>query len=387
MTIMLSKGDSTSKQWEVREMRNIDIDKAVERIEQGDAWEETDEVVRVSVKKRLNVLVVTPAFDRSMPFADEECLRRIGLVSPKINVKDGAALAVAELRGDNSGKEKLDALLAWTDVIFGFIVPGNIITRAPKLKWVQMTSAGVDRLRDTEIWRSRVTITGVSGIHATPIGEFVLGLMLMFAKGAPLSFQMKQKREWTRFMPTVLRSKTVGIIGQGHIGSEVARLSKAFGMKVIATRRSARQASKARYVDMLLPREQMRQLLAESDYVVLSVPLTNETYRIIGEAELKAMKPTAYLINIGRGNLVDEEALIRALDEKRIAGAGLDVTATEPLPTESLLWDFDNVILSPHVAGGMEDYMMRATELFCENLRRYLNGKKLLNVIDRKKGY
>jgi D-2-hydroxyacid dehydrogenase (NADP+) len=120
---------------------------------------------------------------------------------------------------------------------------------------------------------------------------------------------------------------------------------------------------------------------------VLSVPLTNETYRIIGEAELKAMKPTAYLINIGRGNLVDEEALIRALDEKRIAGAGLDVTATEPLPAESRLWDFDNVILSPHVAGGMEDYMMQATELFCENLGRYLNGKKLLNVIDRKKGY
>jgi phosphoglycerate dehydrogenase-like enzyme len=131
----------------------------------------------------------------------------------------------------------------------------------------------------------------------------------------------------------------------------------------------------------------MRQLLSESDFVVLSVPLTNETYRIIGEAELKAMKPTAYLINIGRGNLVDEEALIRALDEKRIGGAGLDVTATEPLPTESRLWDFDNVILSPHVAGGMEDYMMQATELFCENLRRYLNGKKLLNVIDRKKGY
>jgi len=335
----------------------------------------------------LNVLVVTPAFDRSMPFADEECLRRIGLVSPKINVKDGAALAVAELRGDNSGKEKLDALLAWTDVIFGFIVPGNIIARAPKLKWVQMTSAGVDRLRDTEIWRSRVTITGVSGIHATPIGEFVLGLMLMFAKGAPLCFQMKQKRQWQRYMPHALRSKTLGIIGLGHIGSEVARLSKAFGMRVVATRRSAKQAGKAKNVDMLLPQKKMRQLLAESDYVVLTLPLTPETHHIIGEAELKAMKSSAYIINIGRGRLIDEEALIRALDEKWIAGAGLDVTATEPLPKESRLWDFDNVILSPHVAGGMEDYMMRATELFCENLRRYLNGKRLRNVIDRKKGY
>lgn len=335
----------------------------------------------------LNVLVVTPAFDRSMPHADDENLRLIRAVSPKINVNDASALASAEFRGDNSQKEKFDALLAEADVIFGLMLPRDILARTPRLKWLQMMSAGVDRLRNTEIWQSRVTITGVSGIHATPIGEFVLGLMLMFAKGAPLCFQMKQKREWQRFRPTLLRAKTVGIIGLGSIGREVARLSKAFGMRVIATRRSARQAGKARYVDTLLPREQMPRLLAGSDFVVLAVPLTDETYQIIGEAELKAMKPTAYLINIGRGNLVDEAALIRALDEKRIAGAGLDVTATEPLPRESRLWDFDNVILSPHIAGGMEDYMIRATELFCENLRRYLSGKKLLNVIDRKKGY
>jgi len=335
----------------------------------------------------LNVLVVTPAFDRSMPHADEECLRMIKSVSSQISVKDGAALTVAELRGYFSGKEKLDALLAETDIIFGFIAPPNTITRAPRLKWIQVTSAGVDRWRDTDTWKSRIILTGVSGIHATPIGEFVLGLMLMFAKGAPLSFQMKQKRQWQRYAPRVLRSKTVGIIGLGHIGSEVARLSKAFGMRVIATRRSAKQPGKARYVDTLLPAERMPQLLAESDYVVLCLPLTPETHHIIGQAELKAMKPSAYIINIGRGRLIDEAALIRALDEKRIAGAGLDVTETEPLPSESRLWDFDNVILSPHVAGGMEDYMMRATELFCENLRRYLNGKKLLNVINRKKGY
>lgn len=131
----------------------------------------------------------------------------------------------------------------------------------------------------------------------------------------------------------------------------------------------------------------MRQMLSESDYVVLSVPLTADTQHIIGEQELQAMKPTAFLINIGRGTLIDEEALIHALEKKCIAGAGLDVTYTEPLPRKSRLWDFDNVILSPHISGGMEDYMLRATELFCSNLRRYLNGKKLLNVIDRKRGY
>jgi phosphoglycerate dehydrogenase-like enzyme len=131
----------------------------------------------------------------------------------------------------------------------------------------------------------------------------------------------------------------------------------------------------------------MPSLLAESDFIVICVPHTPETHHLVGEKELGMMKPTAYLINIARGGIIDEEALIRALDEKRIAGAGLDVTAREPLPPESRLWDFDNVILSPHVAGGMEEYVTRATELFCENLRRYLTGKKLRNIIDRKRGY
>ncbi len=337
--------------------------------------------------KSLKIVVVTPAFDKTLPTAGKETLRQIGLVSPGINVTDASSLVAAEFRGDQSGKENLDAILAEADVIYGLIPPQNLLARAPRLKWIQMMSAGVDRLRDTEIWRSPLTITGVSGIHATPIGEFVLGLMLMFAKGAPRSFQMKQKREWRRYLPTVLRGKTVGIVGAGHIGGEVARLSKAFGMKVIATRRSARESDRARYIDKLLPSTQLPSLLKEADFVVIAVPYTPETRHLIGEKELGVMKPTAYIINIARGGIIDEEALIKALDEKRIAGAGLDVTAKEPLPAESRLWDMDNVILSPHISGGMEEYMTRATGLFCENLKRYLAGKRLHNVIDRKKGY
>jgi len=337
--------------------------------------------------KSLNVLVIAPAFDRSLPHANEEDLRRIALAGPGINVWDASELAVAEYRGDSTAREKLDAMLAETEVIYGLILPQNLLTRAPRLKWVQTMSAGVDRFARMDIWQSPVTITGVSGIHATPIGEFVLELMLMFAKGAPLCFQMKQKHEWKRFTPSVLRGKTVGIVGLGSIGREVARLSQAFGMRVVANRRSATQSKRARYVDMLLPAGQLNELISESDYVVVATPLTPETRGLIGEKELRAMKPSAYIINIGRGGLVDEEALIRALNENRIAGAGLDVVATEPLPPESPLWDFDNVILSPHVAGGMEDYMERATEVFCENLSRYLSGKKLLNVIDKKRGY
>jgi phosphoglycerate dehydrogenase-like enzyme len=337
----------------------------------------------------LTIVVVTPAFDKSLPHSDNENIRRIAEVSPKIRVMDASAMMMAEHRGDNSEKESLDNMLAEADVIFGFglMLPKDLLSRAPKLKWLQLMSAGADRLRDTEIWQSNVTITGVSGINASAIGEFVLGFMFMFAKGMPLCFQMKQKRELQRYTPHLLHDKTVGIVGLGHIGSEVARLSKAFGMKVIATRRSVRKGGKAKNVDLMLPQTQMREMLSKSDYVVLSVPLTPETRHIIGEAELWSMKPDSHIINVGRGGLIDEEALIRALDEKKIAGAGLDVTATEPLPKNSRLWNMDNVILSPHVSGGMEDYMGQATELFSDNIHRYLEGKKLRNVVDRKKGY
>jgi phosphoglycerate dehydrogenase-like enzyme len=337
--------------------------------------------------KPINVVVVTPAFDKSLPRATPETLRQISLVSPDITVSDASALVAAEFRGDDSASEKLNTILTRADVIYGLIPPRDLLKRAPRLKWVQMMSAGVDRLRDTEIWRSGIIITGVSGIHATPIGEFVLELMLMFAKGAPLCSLQKQQREWRRFLPTVLRGKTVGIVGLGHIGREVARLSKAFGMKVIATRRSVKKEGRARYVDLLLPARELPSLLKDSDFVVICTPHTPETHHLISEREFSLMKPTAYIINIARGGIIDEAALIKALDEKRIAGAGLDVVEKEPLPPASRLWDFPNVILSPHVAGGHEDYMVRATALFCENLKRYLAGKRLLNVINREKGY
>jgi len=137
----------------------------------------------------------------------------------------------------------------------------------------------------------------------------------------------------------------------------------------------------------LMPRGQLPELLAESDFVVLSLPATPETNKLIGEKELRSMKSTAYLINIARGSVVDEDALIRALDENWIAGAGLDTFAAEPLPRESRLWELPNVIFSPHVAGRLETYDELVTELFCKNLRRYLDGKKLLNLVDKKKGY
>jgi D-2-hydroxyacid dehydrogenase (NADP+) len=327
----------------------------------------------------INLLVTTAL--------NEASLKQIKRISTKIKLTDISGLAQFEKKGDAAAKKQLDALLGEAEIIYGFRLPENLIARAPKLRWFQTMSAGVDRFLTAEFRRSSVVLTSVSGIHATPISEFVLSLMLMFAKKAPLAFQQKQQKQWQPFLAATLRSKTVGVVGLGHIGREVARLARAFGMRVVATRRSARKAQRARYVDRLYPPGQLKQLLSESDYVVLTLPLTSETYRIIGEAELHSMKQTAYLINVARGGLVDEAALVRAIEDKRIAGAGLDVFATEPLPADSPMWSFPNVIISPHIAGGMEDYVARATAVFCENLRRYLSGRRLINIVDKKKGY
>jgi phosphoglycerate dehydrogenase-like enzyme len=316
-----------------------------------------------------------------------ELLRQIVSVSPKIKVTDASNLFRGELKGDAAAKAKLDALLAKAEVIYGLRLPQDVLTRAPKLKWIQVMSAGVDRFLDIDMIDSPVTLTNVSGIHAIPISEFVIGLMLMFVKQAPFCFQLKCEKKWERFTPEALNSKTVGIVGLGSIGREVARLAKAFGMRVMATRRSARQVGRARYVDIMLPPEQLNRLLVESDFVVLAVPFTPETSNLIGRKELRRMRPTACLINIARGGIVDESALVRALEECWIAGAGLDVFATEPLPSDSRLWELPNVIFSPHIAGGMGDYVAHATEIFAENLKRYLAGKRLFNVVDKKRGY
>ncbi len=336
--------------------------------------------------KTLNIVAVISAARRDDPQLGNPLIEQIRQVDPSIRVTDASALVAGERQGDAESIKKLDALLAEAEVIAGFAPPQNILKRAPKLKWVQLMSAGADGLARTEIWQSDITITGVSGIHATPISEYVLGMMLLFVKKSAHYLRMKEKHQVQRITPQLLRGQTVGIIALGHIGREVARLAKAFGMRVLAVD-ELRGTKPARNVDKMLPANQLRQMLADSDFVVSCVPLTPTTSKLIGEKELRSMKPTAYLINISRGGIVDEDALIQALDEKWIAGAALDVPVIEPLPPTSRLWDFDNVILTPHISGAQEDYLVLATELFCENIKRYLKGKKLMNVIIRKRGY
>ncbi len=334
-------------------------------------------------EKAVNVLITRPL--EIWKHIGEESLSQIESVSPLLKIKDISDLTYAERCGDFSSKEKLDALLAEAEVLFGFPPPKNIIARAPKLKWIHLPLAGVESVMVPEIINSSVIVTNSRGIHGTQVSELVFMFMLMLAKQASLIFRLKQEKRWHVFIPGLLYSKTVAVLGLGSIGKEVARLAKAFRMRVVAVK--AHTSTGFRYADVILAPGQLKEALSQADYVVNALPFTPETDKIIGEAELRAMKPSAYFINVGRGRTVDEEALIRALEEKWIAGAGLDTLAKEPLPPDSKLWDLPNVIITSHIAGQRADYDVLATKLFCENLKRYINGKRLLNIIDKKAGH
>jgi phosphoglycerate dehydrogenase-like enzyme len=188
-------------------------------------------------------------------------------------------------------------------------------------------------------------------------------------------------------MTQELYGKTLGVVGLGAIGKEVSRLARAFGMRVIATKRSAVDSEASAFADEVLPASKLPYLLGESDYVVLSLAATEETRGYISSAELRLMKPTAMLINISRGYVVDTDALAQALKEGWIAGAALDVASPEPLPAEHELWRMPNVFISPHMSSATDLYMERLTDLFCDNLRRYISGQPMLNVYERSLGY
>jgi D-2-hydroxyacid dehydrogenase (NADP+) len=327
---------------------------------------------------------------------EEGYRRQIAAVDPRIRVFYAAEQIAAETkrpRGpidqapDEGADVELDSLLREAEVIYGLRFPQNILERAPRLKWVQTSSAGVDTLLETKLWQSDVILTTTSGIHIIPMREHVLGIMLMFVRHAPIYFVNKQRKVWKQDLPDQLYGKTLGVVGLGKVGEGIARAAKAFDMRVVATRRHLTEHETSPVADALYPSDKLLEMLGESDFVVVTVALTEETRKLIGERELRAMKPTAYIINIARGSVIDEAALTKALKEKWIAGAGLDVFEKEPLPQNSELWTLPNVIITPHVAGLMPDYNARAMEVFCENLRRYLAGQPLINVIDRARGY
>lgn len=259
------------------------------------------------------------------------------------------------------------------------------ILELPTLRWVQTISAGVDAAVIAALRDRDVVLTNASGIFDRPIAETVLTYILMALKRMPEYAALQRERRWRKLAHREAGGLTVGIVGLGSIGSEVARLCRALGMRVVALRRHPDRG--AAPVDALWPPERLDDLLAEADFVVLAVPLTPETEGLIGAAQLRRMRPEAWLINIARGAIVDEPALIQALQEGWIAGAALDVFATEPLPPESPLWSLPNVILTPHQSWSTPHLQEREAALFLDNLRRYLNGEPLLNVVDKQRGY
>jgi phosphoglycerate dehydrogenase-like enzyme len=290
--------------------------------------------------------------------------------------------------------EELVAHAEDVEVICGFWLPKNIRQLARRLRWLQFAGAGVDGLRDTGLLdpASGVIVTTASGIHASTIGEYVFGSMIMFNRSWPELVRLQDRHiwgntAWYHLRTLELYGQTLGIIGVGHIGRYVARLGRAFGMRVLGVRRSARGGEQDQEVERYYAFSQLREMLPLCDYVVIATPLTPETERLIGEPELRAMRRTAYLVNVARGRVIDEQALIRALREGWIAGAGLDVTEREPLPQDSPLYSLPNVILTPHISGESVHYGARLASLFAENLQRYRRGEPLRNRYDPQRGY
>ncbi|MEW6547813.1 MAG: D-2-hydroxyacid dehydrogenase [Bacillota bacterium] len=295
---------------------------------------------------------------------------------------EAVAPGIRVLRADT--REAAEQLVEEADVIYGTRLSGPAAARARRLKWVHAPAAGVDRLLTPELVSSPVLVTCSRGLHAHSLSEHTFALMLALARRLPDFWEDRRFRRWERREGRVLAGGTLLVLGLGAVGVEVARKGVAFGMRVLGIRRAPGPVPG---VEEVAGPDSLHRMLGRADWVVLCVPLTAETRKMIGERELKAMKPSACLINVARGEVVDEPALVAALKAGWIAGAGLDVFATEPLPPQSELWGLPNVVLTPHMGGSMEDYEERALEIFVDNLRRFLAGEPLLNVVDKQRGY
>jgi phosphoglycerate dehydrogenase-like enzyme len=284
-----------------------------------------------------------------------------------------------------SQREALLSAITDAEVLLAGRFAKEMFSKAMKLRWVQTVSAGVDRFLFPEFVSSDVILTNARGIHYSQVSDHVLAMILAFSRRLNELIRFQQEKKWARIQCDELQGKSLGIIGLGSIGSEIARKAKCFGMRVVSVDRDV--GKRIPFVDEFLGLRDLRRLLKQSDFVVLSVPLTPESDGMIGEAELSAMKRDAILINVSRGRVIQEKALVKALKEGQIGGAGLDVFEEEPLPPSSELWLMKNVIATPHVAGSTPHYWDRVCDIFCENLRRYTSGQPLINRVDKRTGY
>jgi phosphoglycerate dehydrogenase-like enzyme len=265
-----------------------------------------------------------------------------------------------------------------------------MLASAPKLKWVQTPSAGVDFLmRVPELVEADIVVTNTRGAHAASIAEHTFGLLLALTRAIPMSVRWQGERYWGRKesyrIPREIMGSTLGIVGYGHIGRMVAKRAAGFEMRVLAV--DLFPAAGDEVVTEVWPVDRLHEMLGQSDAVVVAAPYTQTSRHLIDAAALAAMKPDAYLIAISRGGVVDEEAMCDALERGHLGGAGIDVCETEPLPAESRLWNFPNVLITPHLAGSSWQKEARCVDILIDNLGRFQRGEALRNVVDKRAGF
>jgi phosphoglycerate dehydrogenase-like enzyme len=285
--------------------------------------------------------------------------------------------------------------LSHADALCTFHLPADVLALAPRLRWLQYPGAGIDSLVEQgfDLGSLPFAITTASSANAVATAEYILGLLLIFARKWDEMMRLQGRREWAMghewgaLRGFELQGKTVGIIGLGATGRRVAQMCRALSMRVLGLRRTSHAGEADPDCDQMFDPDHLTDLLGESDFAVLCVPLTSATTRLIGIHELRAMHPNAYLINVARGAVVDEAALIRALRERWIAGAGLDVVAEEPLARANPLWSLPGVVITPHLSAMTVGYSHRVAALFAANIERFCNGQPLLHHVDPERGY
>ena len=328
--------------------------------------------------RKINTIAIAYGLMLNEYTMNEENLNRIREAAP------GAKISIVKDKADWEAK-KAD-IAQEVDIVFG-LRPAMWFHAMPNLSWCQQAGAGANWLLDEpDIAGSDLILTSASGVHAIPIAEHILALMFSLSRGLHRHLRSQVKKEWDRRTPIhELDGATMGLVGVGKIGQKTAEKAAGLNMKILGLRRNPDRA--VPQIDTMYGPDGLLAMLPRCDWVVVAAAMTSETEGLIGEPELRAMKDSANIINIARGSIIQEKALIKALQEGWIAGAGLDVFEQEPLPSTSPLWDMENVIVTPHYAGATPFYVDRLLDIFTENLRRYQAGEPLINVVDKKLGY
>ncbi len=345
---------------------------------------------------QLNVGVLYPAeFDTDAFYRNTKSSPRTIQVSTA-HYEENGALRLAKRRSHDSAEiremsppisEALRQTLADSEVLLALDVPVDVLALAPRLRLIQTVGAGVGQFDDRALWARDVRLTTAAGVGAPPIAEFVMARVLQVWKHLRTLEDLQLRQDWQFTPGRLLSGRTMGIVGFGAIGHAVAQRARAFGMRVIATRRHYTPGQLDPDADQLFGPDGLAVLLAESDVLVLAAPETPETENLIGAAELAAMKADSVLCNVGRGSLLDEDALVAALRAARLGAAILDVARVEPLPAGHPFWTERNVYLSPHSAASQDGYFDRLAELFAANVVRYARGDALINSVTPEAGY